>query len=65
MIELCRAHRPRVSEPYAGELQLRFVVHLEDHPMVGFAAGNVLLLLLEELRVEGIVVYQVRLEMDR
>jgi hypothetical protein len=32
--------------------------------MVGVAAGNILLLLLEELRVDEIVVHQVRLELD-
>jgi hypothetical protein len=49
---------------YDGELQLRFSIRLDDHPMVGVAAGNVLLLLLEELKVDGIVIHQVRVEMD-
>jgi hypothetical protein len=32
--------------------------------MVGVAAGNILLLLLEELRVDEIIVHQVRLELN-
>jgi hypothetical protein len=62
MTKPCRARR-RASLPCAGQLQLSLVVRLED-PMVEVAAANVLLLLLDELRTDGLVVHQVRLEMD-
>jgi hypothetical protein len=54
-----------VSVAANSELQLRFIVDLDDHPLVGVAVGNVLLLLLEELKIDEIAVRQVRVEMDR
>ena len=66
MSEPCRARRRvSMSAAVAGGVQLRFVVHLDDHPLLGVAAGNVLLVLLEELNADGIAVHQVRVEMDR
>ena len=59
----CRVHR-RLPRPCAGELQLRLVVRLDDDPMVDLAAANVLLVLLDELRAGGLVVHQVRLQID-
>jgi hypothetical protein len=59
----CRVHR-RPPRPCAGELQLRLVIRLDDDPMVEVAAARLLLMVLDELRTDGLVVHQVRLEMD-
>jgi hypothetical protein len=59
----CRVHR-RLPRPCAGELQLRLVIRLDDDPMVEVAAARLLLMVLDELRTDGLVVRQVRLEMD-
>jgi hypothetical protein len=59
----CRVHR-RLPRPCAGELQLRLVIRLDDDPMVEVAAARLLLMVLDELRTDGLVVHQVRLEMD-
>jgi hypothetical protein len=59
----CRGHR-RLPRPCTGELQLRLVIRLDDDPMVEVAAARLLLMVLDELRTDGLVVHQVRLEMD-
>jgi hypothetical protein len=47
-----------------GHQQLALVADVDAHPVVEVAAARVLLLMLEELRCVGIVVHQVRLELD-
>jgi hypothetical protein len=59
----CRVHR-RLPRPWAGELQLRLAIRLDDDPMVEVVAARLLLMVLDELRTDGLVVHQVRLEMD-
>jgi hypothetical protein len=63
MSKPCRARR-RVSLPGAGERQLGLVVRVDDDPMVEVAAARLLLVVLDELRTDGLVVRQVRVEMD-
>ena len=59
----CAAHRGRPA-PGAGHQQFALLVDIDAHPMVEVAAARVLLVMLEELRSEGIAVRQVRLEVD-
>jgi hypothetical protein len=59
----CAVRRGRPA-PSMGHQQFAVLVDIDTHPMVELAAARVLLLMLEELRSEGIVVQRVRLELD-
>jgi len=47
------------------EQQLKLSVLVDDDPLVEVAAAEILMLALEQLRYAGIVVHQVRVELDR
>ncbi len=60
----CAAHRDDSWPSRADHQQFSLLVDLDAHPMVEVAAARVLLVLLEEMRCDGIAVHQVRLELD-
>lgn len=59
----CGARRLRRA-PDRGRHRVELAVDIDAHPMLELAAARMLLVVLDELRSEGIVVHQVGLELD-
>ena len=58
------AARAKHPAPGVGRQQVELVIGTDAHPRLELAAARVLLVVLDELRSEGIVVHQVALELD-
>ena len=56
--------RQAASPPGADEQRLVLVAQVASHPMIGVAAARMLILLVDELRDDGIVLRRLRVEVE-
>jgi hypothetical protein len=59
----CPARRA-TSAPGAGQQRLVLVAQVVAHPMIEVAAARMLILLVDELRDDGIVLHHIRVELE-
>ena len=52
------------SRPAAGEVGLRVVVTVGDHPMIGLTAARVLMIVVDELQADGVPVRRVEIGLE-
>ena len=60
----CPARRETSAVPCAGEQRLVLVAQVAAHPMIEVAAARMLILLVDELRDDGIVLRRIRVELE-
>jgi hypothetical protein len=60
----CPARRVTSAAPGAGEQRLVLVAQVAAHPMIEVAAARMLILLVDELRDDGIVLRRIRVELE-
>ena len=56
--------RATSAAPCADEQRLVLVAQVSAHPMIEVAAARMLILLVDELRDDGIVVHRIRVELE-
>jgi hypothetical protein len=60
----CPARRATLAAPGDGEQRLVLVAQVAAHPMIEVAAARMLILLVDELRDDGIVLHHIRVELE-